>query len=165
MQKAVLAKYLPPKYNQIAMLINEISQEECRSILADASFGRLGYCMGDQPYVVPVYFAYEAEYFYVLSTLGQKIEWMRKNPRVCVEFDEITSDTNWVSIIAKGLYQELTEPQYIDERKHARELLARRIRWWRTALAERQLKSGDELIEPLLFRIHIESLSGLRAVP
>lgn len=111
--------------------------------------------------MVPLYFAYEDEHLYVLSTLGQKIEWMRKNPRVCVQVDEMKNDTNWASVIVNGSYQELREP---DARKRARKLLDNRVRWWQAALAERQAKSDDELIEPLFFRIHVDSLSGLRAV-
>ncbi len=42
-------------------------------------------------------------------------------------------------------------------------VLEKRIRWWEPALAERQLKAGEDIIEPLFFRIHIESVSGLRA--
>ena len=146
------------------MFITEIAQEECRSILAGASFGRLGCSYQDQPYVIPIYFGYEAEYLYVLSTLGQKIEWMRQNPKVCVQIDRIASETEWISIIANGSYQELSEPGFSDERNRARKLLDRRIRWWQTALAARQAKSQDELIEPLFFRVHVDSLSGLRAV-
>jgi uncharacterized protein len=145
------------------MLINEMTQPECNDFLSRASFGRLGCSLNDQPYVVPIYLAYETGYVYALSTLGQKIEWMRKNPQVCVQVDEIASDTQWVSLIANGRYQELTEPQYTDERDHARKLLEKRHRWWRTAMAERQLKSGDHLIEALIFRISIESMTGLRA--
>lgn len=146
------------------MFITDITLEECRSILAGASFGRLGCSYQDQPYVIPIYFGYEAEYLYVLSTLGQKIEWMRQNPKVCVQIDHLASETEWMSVIAYGSYQELLEPRFTDERNRARKLLERRTRWWQTALAARQAKTQNELIEPLFFRIYVDSLSGLRAI-
>jgi len=146
------------------MEIREIAQEECRSVLARVSFGRLGCCFDNRPYVVPISFAFEDDYLYVLSTLGKKIEWMRKNPRVCVLVDQITSETQWVSILVNGSYQELAEPQFTEERKHARKLLEGRARWWQVPLAERQSMSEQELIEPLFFRVHVDSLSGLGAV-
>jgi nitroimidazol reductase NimA-like FMN-containing flavoprotein (pyridoxamine 5'-phosphate oxidase superfamily) len=40
------------------MLINEMTKQECREVLAHASFGRLGCSLGDQPYIVPVCLAY-----------------------------------------------------------------------------------------------------------
>lgn len=145
------------------MLINEMTEQECRSTLAQASFGRLGCALDDQPYIVPLYFAYDAGYIYALGTAGQKIEWMRRNPKVCLLVDEIVSDTRWTSVIALGRYQELREPQFTEERARARKLLKQRPRWWQTALAERELKSSDELIEPIFFRIEINSVTGLQS--
>jgi len=145
------------------MMVTEMSERECREVLMRASLGRLGCSLDGQPYIVPVYFAYEADYLYVLSTLGQKVEWMRNNPKVCIEVEEIKNESQWVTLVATGHYQELAEPQYAEERQHARELLEKRHRWWLNALAERQLKSVDDLIAPIFFRIRIDSMTGLRA--
>ena len=67
-------------------------------------------------------------------------------------------------MIADGRYQELPEPQYTAERDHARTLLEKRCRWWQNTLGERQLRLGDHSITPLFFRIHIDSMTGLRAI-
>ncbi len=146
------------------MVINEMTEKECGAFLASAMLGRLGCSLDNQPYVLPIYFAYEPGYIYVLSTLGQKIEWMRANPKVCVEVDEIANESQWVSVIVSGHYQELPEPQYTDERKHAEKLLGKRHKWWQNALGERQVKLGEDLIDPLFFRICVDSMTGLRAV-
>src|SRR6266540_691434 len=143
------------------MVINKMTEKECGELLARASLGRLGCSLDNQPYVVPVSFAYEPGYIYVLSTFGQKIEWMRANPKVCLEVEEVASQSEWVTVIATGNYEELTEPQYIAEREHARKLLARHNRWWQNPLAERQ-ETGEDLIAPLFFRIHTDSITGLR---
>jgi nitroimidazol reductase NimA-like FMN-containing flavoprotein (pyridoxamine 5'-phosphate oxidase superfamily) len=145
------------------MEINEMTAEECSALLAHATVARLGCSFEDQPYVVPIYFAYESGYIYVFSTLGQKVQWMRANPKVCVQIDEIHSESEWASVVASGDYEELPEPQYAAERQHATSLLAKRYQWWLNALGERQMKLGDTLIEPLFFRIRVHSLSGLRA--
>ena len=145
------------------MMIDEMTQDECRELLGRGMIARLGCCLEDQPYVVPVYFAYESDFIYVLSTVGQKIEWMRANPNVCVQVDDVAAQSEWASVIANGQYQELTEPQYSDEVATARKLLEKRHHWWKNALGERQIKSGDNLIAPLFFRIKVNSMSGLRA--
>jgi len=134
-------------------------------MLSRVALGRLGCALDDQPYVVPVFFAYDGKDLYVLSTLGQKIEWMRANPKVCMQADEILGEAQWASVVVNGHYQELPEPQFTDERAHARKLLEKRHGWWQAAMAERQLKSGDSLIAPLFFRIRVESMTGLRGVP
>jgi nitroimidazol reductase NimA-like FMN-containing flavoprotein (pyridoxamine 5'-phosphate oxidase superfamily) len=146
------------------MVINEITKDECGAFLAGASLGRLGCSLDNQPYVVPVYFVYEPDNIYVFSTLGQKAEWMRANPKVCLQADEITDQSKWKSVIATGRYQELPEPQYAAEREHARNLLEKRCRWWQNPLGERQLRVGNHSITPLFFRIHVDAMSGLLAI-
>lgn len=92
------------------MLIREMSKGECFRVLAGARLARLACAHDNQPYVVPVYLSYYAATgcLYGFTTLGQKIEWMRTNPLVCVEVDEMTAYNQWVSVIAMGSYEELT---------------------------------------------------------
>ena len=147
------------------MIVNPISNEECCTILRRSSIGRLACARDNEPYVVPIYLAYEAGYVYAFSTFGQKIRWMRANPKVCLEVDEIADETEWATVIVNGRYEELVEPQYAGERAHARKLLERQHHdWWLNAAAERRLESHDELIEPLFFRVRIDSMMGLQAV-
>jgi uncharacterized protein len=147
------------------MVINEMTGKECRELLSRCSLGRLGCANENQPYVVPISFVHDADNIFVLSTLGQKIEWMRANPKVCIQVDEIVSDKQWASVIVNGLYQELREPQYTDELAHARKLLEKRHHWWEAPMAERQMKSGSDLMSPILFRIQVDSMTGLCAIP
>ena len=102
------------------MLITEITAEECREILARTGFGHLACSHNNEPYVVPMYFAYETDYLYGFSIFGRKIEWMRANPKVCIEVDEVASHSSWTSVIINGRYQELPNtPQHSSERRHA----------------------------------------------
>ena len=67
------------------MEVHEMSAEECKAVLEHASLGRLGCSCENQPYVVPIHFAYDSRYLYVFTTFGQKVKWMRANPKVCVK--------------------------------------------------------------------------------
>jgi len=93
------------------MVIHEMSKEECLRVLARATLARLACAQENQPYVVPVYLAYHevSGCLYGFTTPGQKVEWMRANPLVCVEVDEIAAYDQWVSVIANGRYEELPE--------------------------------------------------------
>ncbi len=146
------------------MRIDELNETECGEVLSRAAIGRLGCSLNDQPYVVPIGIAYEADYIYVFATLGKKIKWMRANPKVCVQVDELRGQADWVSVIANGEYQELPEPQFTDERAHARKLLQKPHQWWLNSLAERRIQLRDEEIKPLFFRIRITSVTGLRGI-
>jgi uncharacterized protein len=144
------------------MIIKPLSGKECEQVLGRASLARLGCSFENQPYVVPVYISYESNHVYVFSTYGKKIEWMRANPRACVQVDEVSNRTEWVSVILNGEYQELSEPRFEAERAHARELLQSQHEWWLNALAERREEVPDASIAPVFFRIRIESITGLR---
>jgi uncharacterized protein len=147
------------------MRIGEMTPRECRDILVHTSLGRLGCSREDQPYVVPIYFVYEPDHLYGFATDGQKIDWMRTNPKVCVEMDEIANHFQWTSVVLYGRYRELPDlPQYAEEREHARKLLETRSLWWQTAFASRRLKSDNDLIPPLFYCIEIESMTGYRSI-
>jgi nitroimidazol reductase NimA-like FMN-containing flavoprotein (pyridoxamine 5'-phosphate oxidase superfamily) len=77
------------------MFIKELETSECFEILAEKRLGRLACAFENQPYIVPFHFVYdEQKSLYAFSTLGQKIEWMRANPLVCVEADDINNHLN-----------------------------------------------------------------------
>ena len=86
------------------MLIHELTPAECRDVLWRAKLGRLACAKDDQPYVVPIQLSYDAlsDALYAFSTVGQKIEWMRTNPKVCVEIEEITDKSHWTTVIVFG---------------------------------------------------------------
>jgi uncharacterized protein len=145
------------------MRIIEISHDECRELLNRVPVGRLACSLENQPYVIPICFAYEPEYLYVFSTLGQKIKWMRQNPKVCLQVDEIAGRSNWTSVIIIGRYRELDEPQYTAEKEHARERLEKYSDWWYTPVEERLERTLS--VVPVFFCIDITSMSGLRCIP
>ncbi|HEY6264225.1 MAG TPA: pyridoxamine 5'-phosphate oxidase family protein [Candidatus Acidoferrum sp.] len=112
------------------MLVREMNPQECRDLLTRLGSGRLGVARNNQPYVIPIYFVYEPEHLYGFSTVGQKIEWMRTNPLVCVEADEVVSNNNWASVVVLGRYEELPDKsEYATLRVHARSVLEKRAMW------------------------------------
>jgi nitroimidazol reductase NimA-like FMN-containing flavoprotein (pyridoxamine 5'-phosphate oxidase superfamily) len=147
------------------MRIVPIPEKECAELLQRVPIGRLACALDNQPYVVPVCFAYETGHLYIFSTVGQKIEWMRQNPKVCFQADEIGNRSHWYSVVVTGTYLELREPQYTAQKEYAKERLAHYSSWWQTPLAERREQTSDALVEPVFFRIDIESMSGLRSLP
>ena len=148
------------------MFIKELETSECFEILTEKRFGRLACARENQPYIVPFHFVYDGQKsLYAFSTFGQKIEWMRANPVVCVEADDINNQFEWTSLVIFGRYEELPDTSEFEAaRNHAHELLSRHAMWWQPAFvagAHRRQKANDE---PIYFRIHIEKISGHRAV-
>ncbi len=154
------------------MFIHEMTEGECRTALEHASFGRLACAHDNQPYVLPIYFSYDGKHLYGFSTpgqiygfstLGQKIEWMRSNPLVCLEIDERTSHHQWMSVVVSGRYEELPDtPEFGAERVEAWEVLQKRAMWWEPAYVATE---HQKQVAPIFYRIHIKQMTGRRATP
>jgi uncharacterized protein len=169
------------------VLIQELTKEASLELLARMRLGRLACARGNQPYVVPIYFTYDNDCLYSLSMIGQKIEWMRANPLVCVEMEEIVSPQQWTSVIIFGRYEELLDteadrarrnqpprpvsrsisetPERPSTRDFAYKLLRQNARWWEPG----SVKTGHHDTElppgPLYYRIHIVQITGHRGIP
>jgi nitroimidazol reductase NimA-like FMN-containing flavoprotein (pyridoxamine 5'-phosphate oxidase superfamily) len=146
---------------RVPVIVHELSPAECRDVLKRSHLGRLACARGGQPYVVPISFDFDGEHVYSFSILGQKIVWMRDNPLVCLEVDEIADRFNWTSVVAFGRYQELrTSAEHAEARDRARELFELREEWWQPAAAKTQ---PPEKHVPIVYRIAIDRISGRRA--
>ncbi len=149
------------------MLIQELTRQESLDLLARAHLGRLACAHQSQPYVVPIYFAYDNEYLYSFSTVGQKIEWMRFNPKVCVEADEVISPQQWASVIVFGHYEELPNiPEWQGAREYARKkLLERNAIWWEPGYAKTILHGTERPLAAFFYRVQVVEITGHRATP
>lgn len=148
------------------MLITKLRTKECRDLLARLGFGRLACASNNRPYIVPVYFVYDRERLYCFSTLGQKIDWMRENPLVCVEIDEIRAHDDWISIVVLGKYVEI--PNDEANRKgweYARSLFQKRPLWWQSGYTASQIRLTHKPPEPVFYCILIEQVTGRRGSP
>jgi nitroimidazol reductase NimA-like FMN-containing flavoprotein (pyridoxamine 5'-phosphate oxidase superfamily) len=112
---------------------------------------------------VPVHVDLEGEFLYGYATVGQKIEWMRQNPLVCLESDELIAHGRWTSVVVFGQYEELPNtPEHAGPRGVAERLFQRHPMWWEPAsvpLAEHERR------RPVVFRIRISRMTGRRAGP
>jgi nitroimidazol reductase NimA-like FMN-containing flavoprotein (pyridoxamine 5'-phosphate oxidase superfamily) len=148
------------------MFIHEMTEMACRQALEKAGFGRLGCARDNKPYVVPIYYIYDDDHLYGFTTLGQKVEWMRSNPYVCLEIDERISHDRWMSVIVFGRYEELPDTrEYEGIRSRAQELLQRRVIWWEPAYVGTANRDVPHSLRPVCYRIHIHQITGKRATP
>jgi len=86
------------------MSAEEMTSKEIDQFLTCARVGRIGICLEDGPYVVPVGYAYaNGKIFFHTCNKGLKMDGIRRNPKVCFEVDETLSDTSmFKSAIAFG---------------------------------------------------------------
>ncbi|MGB8818048.1 MAG: pyridoxamine 5'-phosphate oxidase family protein [Rhizobiaceae bacterium] len=147
------------------MHIEELTKAASLQFLAERRFGRLACVSGAQPYVTPFNFACHDHYIYSFSPAGQKIEWLRANPLVCVEADEIVNPWKWTSVIVFGRYEELVKGGETEaSRVLAHKLLQQRDLWWEPGYAKPIQPRATRPFEPVYFRLSIDQISGRRGV-
>ncbi len=144
------------------MIVKELTQRECIDILMASSLGHLACAKDNRPYVVPITFTFADNHIYSFSLTGQKIEWMRKNPQVCLQVDDFKEGRAWKSVVVQGVYEEL--PDRIGskrEREHAWSLLSKHANWWEPDGLKPSPAAGTSHV---FYRIQIETLTGRHAV-
>jgi uncharacterized protein len=148
------------------MLVTRMRTKACREMLRRLGYGRLACACNNRPYIVPIYFAYDADRLYCFSTLGRKIEWMRENPLVCVQADEVRGHDDWASVVVLGRYDEIPGTRESSKsREQVRALLKMRSLWWQSGYTASQVRSKAKVPVPVYYCIKIEELSGLRGSP
>ena len=143
------------------MLIQDITPQMCIDLLKRATIGRLACVKDFQPYVVPISFVYSDNSIYGFSTVGQKVEWMRLNPHVCLEVDEIMSRQSWKTVVIFGRYNELTDQK---NRGIVHDILAKSANWWEPGYTRTVVSGKARPLEPIYFRISIERMTGHQAL-
>lgn len=96
-----------------------LGDDQIERLLETALVGRIACCdhvsgHPSRPFLVPLAYGYDGECVYAFSKLGRKIQIMRKQPMVTFEVDEAIAEDQWRSVIADGVYEELTADRGIE---------------------------------------------------
>ena len=145
------------------MLIHELTAAECEDILKRESLGHLACARDGQPYIVPIHFSFDlrARCMYAFSAVGQKIVWMRENPRVCVEVEDISDKNHWTTVLIFGRYEEIADSsEEAETRQRIWKQFQQRPEWWFPAAAK---VSTAERHAVVVYRIRIDRMTGRRA--
>lgn len=138
-------------------MIKKLSSAESREFLSAEHIARLGCISEGFPYVVPVNYLFDGESIYVHALPGRKITAMRANPRVCLQVDRIENEWNWRSVLVTGNYEEITGT--LERSCTMGRLLAR---FPQLTPVESIIAEDAGAPTPIIFRINIEKLSGIR---
>ena len=145
------------------MVIEEMTDQECRTLLGGSNVARLACAHNNQPYIVPIHVDLDGEFLYCYATLGQKIAWMRQNPLVCLEVDELITHGQWESVVVFGQYEELPPtPEHEGPRTVAERLFERHPVWWEPASVP---LAAHEQRTRIVFRIRVGRVTGRRSAP
>ena len=144
-------------------MLGIMKPQEIDTVVRQQVIARLGCYADGKVYVVPVSYAYDGNYFYLISRDGKKIETMRKNPSVCLQIDDMQNMSSWQSVILWGEFEELTEPE---DRNYALNQLMNRM----TPMFSSEIfritphwpfpEDQPESIPGIVYRIKITEMTG-----
>lgn len=145
-------------------MLGELTSTQIEHVLRRELIGRIGCCVGDEMYVVPVSYVYHNGHVYAHSKEGRKIRMMRKNPKVCFQVDSTENLANWRSVILWGQYEELKSEK---EQRAGMKMLVERFMPFITGEAARPSQASSrppKIVEkekkPIVYRIRITMSTG-----
>jgi nitroimidazol reductase NimA-like FMN-containing flavoprotein (pyridoxamine 5'-phosphate oxidase superfamily) len=92
-----------------------LDQDGIERLLSTCLVGRIAYASptvdGGRPFIVPLAFGYDGEAAYAVGPVSRKIRIMREQPLVSFEVDTAEAEDRWQSVVAEGVYEELSAPE------------------------------------------------------
>lgn len=137
-------------------MFRQLSEADARDMLQQGELARLGCIVNGEPYIVPINYFLEGDRAYSHSLAGLKIDALRKNPRACLQLDEIEGDFQWRSVMAFGVYEE------IDERATRERILTQLLRRFpKLTPVESAIAMDGEAPEIVVFCIKIKRVTAV----
>jgi len=137
-------------------MVFTLNDAQTSKLLQAGRVARLGCIANGEPYITPMNYNFEDGYIYSHSLPGLKITALRKNPRACVQVDEVDSDVRWRSVLAFGNFEEVVKPS---ERERILSKLLKRFPL--LTPVESTIVEAGSAPEVIVFRIRVARLTGV----
>ena len=143
-------------------MLGTLNESEIEAILEGNYLGRIACREGNEIYIVPITYFYEHKTVICHSYEGRKLEMMRNTPEVGFEVEEIKDHRHWKCVNARGLFEEITDPEKLREAKAMLSDSALNRKASLTALppAEMPPRSAQPHGPSIFYRIRLFNLSG-----
>ena len=135
-------------------MIGELSQAEIDALLKRQRIGRIGSTSVGHVQITPIIYGYDGDAIFGHSRFGRKIQYMRGNPEVCFEVEEISGpDQLGASLRSRGAMRSYKDP---GERDRAMRFILAQAGGGPESSAV-QVERGADLV---IYRIRIDKRSG-----
>jgi uncharacterized protein len=130
-----------------------LSPEEVHGALSEIGWGLLATEAAGQPYAVPIAYGFDGRRIYIGMGPGRKLRTLEQNPRICLTVTDVTSLSDWVSIVITGQVRWL---ERLPDRARAIRALAQQRRAGKRLGADQ----APRLARARLAYVEIESMTG-----
>ena len=141
--------------------VEDMTSAEMHSLLQTVGFGHLGCSQEGRPYVVPMHYAYDGKELFFFTTEGMKTQFMKGNPAVCLQVEEVSDSSHWRSTMVIGRAERLTNPE---EMERAMQLITERNPSLTPAISATQIDTWGRGVDIALYRIQPEIIDGRKTV-
>ena len=137
--------------------VEGMAKGEMLALLLRVGFGHLGCTRDNQPYVVPMHYAYDSQYLYFFTTEGTKTDFMSANSEICFQVEEISNPRHWRSVMVFGQAKRITKS---DEMKTALDLIFERNPTLTPALNKTQFGAWTRSSHVVVYRVSTSAIYG-----
>lgn len=141
--------------------VEDMPPVEMHALLQTASFGHLGCAHNGRPYVVPMHYAYDGKELYFFTSEGMKTQFMKGNPQICLQVEEVTDSSHWRSVMVIGRAEKLTNRV---ETKRAMKQIVEHNPSLTPAISATQIDAWGRAVNIALYRIQPEIIDGRKTV-
>lgn len=140
--------------------VEDMAQGEMLALLLRVGFGHLGCTRDNQPYVVPMHYAYNSQDLYFFTTEGTKTDFMSANSEICFQVEEISNPTRWRSVMVFGQAKRITKS---DEMKTALDLIFERNPTLTPALNNTKIGAWTRSNHVVVYRVSPSAIHGRKS--
>ncbi len=141
--------------------VNEMTNDEIDELMQSVGFGHFACSRNDQPYVVPLNYAYSKPNIYVYTTDGKKSDIIKANPQVCLQVEDIINNGNWRSVVVNGRAEQITD---IKEREEVLQLILKTNPTLTPAISIKWMDNWVRENREIVYRIKPDTIAGRSAV-
>ena len=140
--------------------VREMGNSWARETLGRLNYAHLACSRDDEPYVVPVHYAFDGEYVFIYTTEGKKSGILDSNPKVCLQAEDVEDNEHWVSVMAFGEVERVPD----DARSEALDLILNVNPTLTPAVSVRWMDSWVRTNVEVIYRFRPRKISGRKTV-
>ena len=135
----------------------EMDAAEQIELIDSMNFGHLACAHENQPYIVPMHYAFDGEYIYFLTTEGVKTKWLDGNPKVCFQIEKVMDERHWQSVIILGCAARLSNAEDIGR---ATNFIFKKHSSLTPALNETIVHGKEKFDGAAIYSVRMETVTG-----